>query len=99
MDEVAEILTTPGTGLERVGLKKSTSIIEKLTMYTYNSTEQEDDATILKTMTSKETGEDQDQGQDISPERNRKVSNKPVLEQECDLPTPTFDLQEDHSSS
>ena len=39
MDEVAEILTTPGTGLERVGLKKSTSIIEKLTMYTYNSTE------------------------------------------------------------
>ena len=99
MDEVAEILTTPGTGLERVGLKKSTSIIEKLTIFTYNSTEQEDDATILKTMANKEANEDQDQEQDISPERNRKAGNKPVLEQECDLPTPTFDLQDDHSSS
>ena len=61
MDEVVEILTTPGTGLERVGLKKSTSIIEKLTIFTYNSTEREDDATLVKIMANKNGDGDDDQ--------------------------------------
>ena len=47
MDEYERMLASPGSGLERVGLKKSTSIIEKLTNFTYPSMEREEDAALV----------------------------------------------------
>jgi len=40
-------ISSPGTGLERVGLKRNTSIIEKLTNLTYATDERKDDAQLL----------------------------------------------------
>ena len=55
------MLSSPGTGLERVGLVRNTSIIEKLTNLTYNTLEQEDDAKLFNCL------EPYSEEQDISP--------------------------------
>ena len=54
-----KILNSPEIGIGRVGLKRNTSIIEKLTNMTYNTTEREDDAAIVQSLA--------DRAQDISP--------------------------------
>ena len=47
IEEYEAMLNSPATGLERVGLPRSTSIIEKLTNVTYQSVDQEDDAKLV----------------------------------------------------
>ena len=60
-EEYERILASPGTGLERVGLKRNTSIIEKLTNLTYNSLEREDDRKLLNYIENTKNAKPNDQ--------------------------------------
>mmetsp|Transcript_5227 Transcript_5227/g.6402 ORF Transcript_5227/g.6402 Transcript_5227/m.6402 type:complete len:112 (+) Transcript_5227:1481-1816(+) len=62
------MLSSPGTGLERVGLKRNTSIIEKLTNLTYSTVGREDDTRLINCLASQE--------QDISPLDDHGQSDK-----------------------
>ena len=89
------MLNSPGTGLERAGLPRSTSIIEKLTNVTYASGDQEDDARLVLSIVEKT------QEQDISPEiksakktnsskkRRERKHNRP---EKFGLDSPSIDL-------
>lgn len=55
-------LHSPGTGLERVGLKRNTSIIEKMTNLTYATSERDDDDKLINYLAASH------QEQDISPD-------------------------------
>lgn len=109
LQEYERMLSSPDTELERVGLKRNTSIIEKLTNITYSTVERENDAILVDCLAEREKLE-----QDISPQlgkgkaspsKRRKAARKKqnvsvsVNDGETESASPSIDLNSKLSSS